>query len=145
MYLYEEKKNIHYSYNTMRLYSKSNNYIVESKLTCKATAMISWGRLLRMRRFLKGCLTALAIRLASTISKYSGSTLSMPRIFLSTALPSSWCPRSIRLLGVSTTNKAPTVSRLAGTPANPRDNLQPHPPSILLFNGFINYDQQIVR
>lgn len=96
--------------------------------------MIIWGRFLRLRRFLKGCLTSFAMRLASTSSKNSGSTLSVPRIFLSTAFPSSKRPRSTRLLGVSTTNKAPTVSRTAGIPANPRDSLQPHPPFILFLH-----------
>lgn len=93
--------------------------------------MTSWGRFLRLRRFLKGCLTSLATRLASTSSKNSGSTLSVPRIFLSTAFPSSKRPRSMRLLGVSTTKRAPTVRRSAGIPAKPRDSLHPQPPSIL--------------
>ena len=101
------------------------------RLTCKATAMTSWGRFLRLRRFLNGCFISRATRLASTNSKNSGSTLSIPRIFLSTALPSSRRPRSMRLLGVSTTIRAPRVRRPAGIPAKPRDSLQPHPPSIL--------------
>ncbi|KAJ0883704.1 hypothetical protein HanPSC8_Chr10g0424751 [Helianthus annuus] len=71
------------------------------------------------------------MRLASTSSRYSGSTLSVPRIFLRTALPCSSLPRSIRLLGVSTTKSAPIVRRIAGTPANPRESLQPQPPLIL--------------
>lgn len=100
-------------------------------LTCRAMEMMIWGRFLRLRRFLNGCLTSLATRLASTSSKNSGSTLSVPRIFFSTAFPSSVRPRSMRLLGVSTTNKAPTVRRTAGIPAKPRDSLQPHPPLIL--------------
>ncbi|KAL3828805.1 hypothetical protein ACJIZ3_017607 [Penstemon smallii] len=42
-----------------------------------------------MRRFLKGCFTCLATRLASTSSKNSGSTFSVPRILLSAFFPSS--------------------------------------------------------
>lgn len=105
------------------------------KLTWRATEMISWGRFLRLRRFLKGCLTSLAMRLASTSSLNSGSMLSVPRIFLSTAFPCSKWPRSIRLLGVSTTKRAPKVRRPAGMPAKPNEILQPHPPSILFRSG----------
>ncbi|WVZ12139.1 hypothetical protein V8G54_016669 [Vigna mungo] len=102
--------------------------------TWSAMEITICGLFLRLRRFLKGCFTSLATRLASTSSKNSGSTLSVPRIFFSTAFPSSKRPRSMRLLGVSTTSKAPTVSISAGIPANPRDSLQPHPPLILLFH-----------
>lgn len=97
--------------------------------------MTSWGRFLRLRRFLKGCFTSLAIRLASTSSRNSGSILSVPRIFRSTAFPSSRWPRSMRLLGLSTTKRAPTVRRSAGMPANPNDSLQPQPPVILSYQS----------
>lgn len=106
---------------------------------CNATAMMSWGRFLESMRLRKGCLTSLAMRLASTSSRYSGSTLSVPRIFLRTAFPSSSLPRSIKLLGVSTTKSAPTVKSNAGTPANPRESLQPQPPSILYKHKYYCY------
>lgn len=108
--------------------------IVAKTLTCMQTAMTSWGWFFLIMIFLKGCLTSLATRLASTSSKNSGSTFSTPRIFLSTAFPSSKRPRSIKLLGVSHTMMAPKVRRSAGMPANPNDSLQPHPPLILFIN-----------
>lgn len=43
-----------------------------------------------------------------------------------TRRPSSSNPRSIRLLGVSGRKMPPNVSTKAGTPASPRDTLQPH-------------------
>lgn len=104
--------------------------------------MTSWGRFLGLMRFLKGCFTSLAIRLASTSSKNSGSTLSVPLIFLRTAFPSSKRPRSMRLLGVSVTIRAPTVRRMAGTPANPSDSLQPHPLVILFLQGKEDIESQ---
>ena len=107
--------------------------------------MTSWGRFLRLRRFLNGCLTSLATRLASSNSWNSSSMLSVPRIFLSTVFPSSKRPRSIKLLGVSTTNKAPKVSRTAGIPANPRDSLQPHPPLILLLQVTTQHQSAAVQ
>ncbi|CAM0872023.1 unnamed protein product [Alopecurus aequalis] len=92
----------------------------------RSTAMTSWGRLRRCRRFRNGCFTSCAIRLASTISLNSGSTFSVPRIFFSTALPSSRRPRSMRLLGVSVTKSAPRVRSPAGMPARDSDSRHPH-------------------
>ncbi|KAF7041709.1 hypothetical protein CFC21_051462 [Triticum aestivum] len=92
----------------------------------RSTAMTSWGRFRRWSRLRNGCFTSCAIRLASTISLNSGSTLSVPRMRLSTALPSSRWPRSMRLLGVSVTKSAPRVSIAAGMPASDSDSRQPH-------------------
>lgn len=71
-------------------------------------------------------LTWLAARLASSISSYSKSTLGMPLTFSKVARPFSKWPRSMRLLGVSGQTMEPSMSRQAGTPANPRERRQPH-------------------
>jgi len=112
-------------------------------VTCNITAMINGGRLWRLMRLFKGFLTVLATLLALRISWNSGSTVSTPRIFFSTAFPSSSKPLSIRLLGVSCTSRDPIVSISAGTPAKANDILHPYPPLILHFP--VKYINQSLR
>uniref|UniRef100_A0A0A9GN13 GSVIVT00005628001, HT7 n=1 Tax=Arundo donax TaxID=35708 RepID=A0A0A9GN13_ARUDO len=90
------------------------------------TAVTSCGRLRRSRMFRNGCSMVLASSLASTMSVNSASTSAVPRMRSSTRRPSSTCPRSIRLLGVSGRHSPPTVINSAGAAARPSDSRHPH-------------------
>ncbi|CAL9036963.1 unnamed protein product [Musa banksii] len=93
--------------------------------TCITMAITNYGRLLLFMRFLKGCFTCRAISQACSISSYSASTLSVPRIFFNMAKPSISISRSMRLVGVSAITMEPKQSIIAGTPAKPSASLHP--------------------
>nr|GMD61410.1 hypothetical protein DM860_006244 [Ipomoea batatas] len=58
------------------------------------------------------------------MSSYSFSTFSTPLIFFRARKPSSFLPRSIKLVGVSTMIREPKPRKMEGTRATPRDTLQ---------------------